>query len=177
MNRASHLLIFLLVLCVAGQITARFAAAENFELATRGAGDDVEFLKTFMKDDIAKLGWTLDDHLKTFNPPFDRFSPMLVPHTRYDLNNDGIRELVAQFWNPGDCGSAGCSSFIFQKLDGKWVEIGNFHGGSEVEITEPIVNGWPRLFSHESCLVWNGSRYIEFNNDPMEMGVDPECQR
>lgn len=177
MKRYSQLLIFLIGFFGAGHVTGKFAVAEMFKLSSAGAIDDIEFLKNLMKDDIEKLGSTLEDHFQIFNPPFDRFSPYLVPHARHDLNNDGTDELVAQFRHPGHCGTGGCSSFVFRKLDGKWVEIGRFGGGGEVETTEPIVDGWPRLFSHDSCLVWNGSRYKEFYNDPSEMGVDPECRR
>jgi hypothetical protein len=62
-------------------------------------------------------------------------------------------------------------------VDGRWVEIADFSGLRAVELAEPIIDGWPRVFSHEACLVWKGARYKEFNDDPFEMGVDPECRR
>ena len=93
MNCGSHLLILVLGFCVTGQVKVDSAFAEKLELSASGPSDDVVFLKERMKVEIEKLGWTLEGHLKTFNPPFDRFSPMLVPRARRDLNKDGIEEL------------------------------------------------------------------------------------
>lgn len=122
-------------------------------------------------------GQSFDTYFQHYEPPFDRFAPWQVAWARQDLNGDGKTEVVIQFQHAGVCGSGGCSSFILRNVKRKWVEIGEFYGGETIEKTDPVIDGWPRLFSHEACLVWNGVRYDWFNDDPMEMGVDPECRR
>ena len=167
----------LLLLGIVALIASNPGLATSFKLVGSISTTDTEFVKSFLRTKLVDPGQSLDVYYQGYTPPFDQFEPRQIAWARHDLNGDGNMEFVFQFQHPGYCGSAGCTSYIFKYRDGKLIEIGEFYGGIEVELAEPINKGWPRLFSHEECLVWNGFKYDSFNNDPMDMGVDPECRR
>ena len=151
--------------------------ASKFKLEGPVSTADTDFVKSFLRIKLVEPGQSLDVYYLGYKPPFDRFEPRQIAWARHDLNGDGKTEFVFQFQHPGYCGTAGCSGYILQDRGGKWIEIGEFHGGTEIELAEPIFEGWPRLFTDEVCLVWDGVRYHGFHNDPKEMGVDAECRR
>lgn len=140
-------------------------------------GADETFVMDFFQARYERLGKPVAELFKIFDPPYNSFSSEFVQSAKVDLNQDGFDELIVIFEHMFSCGSGGCDSYIFRKVDGGWIEIADFSGLQGVELAEPIIDGWPRVYSHEACLVWKGGRYKEFNDDPFEMGVDPECRR
>ena len=137
----------------------------------------MSILKEFLKGRSLEPEQPFEEYYKAYQPPFDKFESRQIAWARHDLNGDGSNEFIFQFQHPGICGSGGCSTFIFRKRTDKWIEIADFAGGGEIETTDPVIDGWPRLFSHEVCLVWKGNKYRAHFNDPFEMGIEPERRR
>lgn len=74
---------------------------------------------------------------------------------RRDLNNDGLYELFVHIHQPGYCGSAGCSTVVFEQRNGEWVYLvgGSTHGS--VDVIRDDESNWPMLvFNRYNLRVW-----------------------
>lgn len=85
-------------------------------------------------------------------------------HVGYaDLNDDGVDELLVSFETSLSCGTAGCSSNIFAKKAGQWVEIADWSTAGVV-VTDERIGGYHTLKSDQSGVRWSLAKevYVEF---------------
>jgi hypothetical protein len=92
----------------------------------------------------AKLDSTLENQLRKMYSDDDRevrYFPKL-----FDLNGDGIPEVIVHVVGPGACGTGGCETHIFAKLGARYKLI------STIDLSRPLViaalgrsHGWRNL--------------------------------
>ena len=88
---------------------------------------------------------------------------------RYDLNSDGVEELLVRISYGFVCGTVGCETVIFQKTAGTWRELSSLsvsHVGTVKQIylnaTGESTTGYKTIYSEYYGLKWNGEEYAEF---------------
>ena len=88
---------------------------------------------------------------------------------RYDLNGDGVKELLFRISYGFVCGTVGCETVIFQRTEGTWKELSSFpvsHVGTVKEIYINVVvestTGYKTIYSEYYGLKWHGKEYYVF---------------
>ena len=88
---------------------------------------------------------------------------------RYDLNGDGVEELLVRISYGFVCGTVGCETVIFEKTSVGWRELSSLsvsHVGTVKEIyinvTVESTTGYKTIYSENYGLRWNGKEYVEF---------------
>ena len=99
----------------------------------------------------------------------DKIDPSRLYIGRYDLNGDGVEELLVRISYGFVCGTVGCETVIFEKTSGRWRELSSLsvsHVGTVTQIylnvTEESTTGYKTIYSEYYGLKWNGKEYFEF---------------
>ena len=166
-------------------------AAERVVMHRDNIGTDFAFINRFLKD-LAP---------KSYRPEQSWGLPELtldqVHVGRYDVNDDGTDELFLHVLY--SCGSAGCETYLFEKIDGVWMPLeGNSTvtvvdftriDGEQVAVLDVWIDpatGYKSVLSGESGFRWTGEQYAyidqqrvlelsaliepNFEDDGVEMG-------
>ena len=87
---------------------------------------------------------------------------------RYDLNGDGVEELFVTIEQGFVCGTAGCTTLIFQKTSEQWRELSSImvmisdRVGPELLVSDEVIKGYRTLYAEFDGLRWNGREYASF---------------
>ena len=99
----------------------------------------------------------------------DKVDPSRIYIGRYDLNGDGVEELLVRISYGFVCGIVGCETVIFQKTAGTWRELSSLsvsHVGTVrqiyLNVTVESTTGYKTIYSEYYGLKWNGKEYVEF---------------
>ena len=80
----------------------------------------------------------------------------------YDLNDDGVPELIVKIGLSYACGTIGCASFIFRRAGGRWVMFQEASIGSDsvvVASKRPSDGSYRTFLGGELIYRWNGKEY------------------
>ncbi len=99
----------------------------------------------------------------------DKVDPSRLYIGRYDLNGDGVEELLVRISYGFVCGTVGCETVIFQKTARTWRELSSLsvsHVGTVrqiyLNVTVESTTGYKTIYSEFYGLKWNGKEYAEF---------------
>ena len=88
---------------------------------------------------------------------------------RYDLNGDGVEELLVRISYGFVCGTVGCETVIFEKTSGRWRKLSILyvsHFGTVKQIylnvAEESSIGYKTIYSVYDGLRWDGKKYVVF---------------
>ncbi len=155
MNKASRVGTAILLLSLAPSV---LLADERIVLQRGNFGDDREFIERYVVGQYSEYG--------VFK--LNKVDPNNLYIGRYDLNSDGIEELLVYIAYGFVCGTVGCETVIFQKTEGKWTELSSlqvwFNTVDEqyLYVTEEKSADYKTLYSEYYGLRWNGKEYEGF---------------
>lgn len=89
----------------------------------------------------------------------------------FDLNDDGVDELIVQLNSSAYCASgvSGCTMYLFQRRNGVWAPIGDAQ--SNVRAIDERVDGWRTLWGADM-----GSRWRKDLGQYWQFCIDWETQ-
>lgn len=132
---------------------------ERIVLQRGNFGTDREFIERYV---IGKYGGYRE--LKA-----GKVDPSRLYIGRYDLNGDGVEELLVRISYGFVCGTVGCETVIFEKKSGGWRELSIFyvsHVGTVrkiyLSVTEESSANYKTIYSENDGLRWNGKKYVVF---------------
>jgi len=80
-------------------------------------------------------------------------------YTWIDLNDDGLEDVMLQFYHTAVCGSAGCESYLLLHTKEGFKKLQGFMTDSGFSIAPHISNGFKTVFAIEECAIWDGQKY------------------
>ena len=88
-----------------------------------------------------------NDESKILYPPPTQLSD-IIQHKAIsiDLNDDGVKEVVAYTEGSLVCGTGGCTSYILQEINGDWKTIGEFFPGHIFKTNKNHNNGFLKIY-------------------------------
>ncbi len=99
----------------------------------------------------------------------DKVDPSRLDIGRYDLNGDGVEELLVRISYGFVCGTVGCETVIFQKTARTWRELSSLsvsHVGTVrqiyLNVTAESSIGYKTIYSVYDGLRWDGKKYVVF---------------
>ena len=91
---------------------------------------------------------------------------------RYDLNGDGQAELFLHIRNAHLCGTAGCSSYMFERKEDGWTKISGMTGGRSTDIWTNPKTGYKTVCDDDEGIRWTGQGYEYLGEDEaIEVGA------
>ena len=123
------------------------AVAEWVKMTPGDFGAESEFLDRFVFEEYEKG--------EIYSSPYSRERNIHVG--RFDLNGDGVAELFVFNSHSSWCGSAGCSTHIFEVTGNGWRDIGG--GPLVVNVANESVCGYRSLKGSDGIYRWNGAYY------------------
>ena len=139
-------------------------AAERVVMYRDRIGADFAFIDRFLKD-LAPKSYRPE---KSWGLPEVILEQVYVG--RYDVNDDGADELFVRVLY--SCGSAGCDTYLFEKIDGEWMPLDGISRVTVLDSTridgEAVATldvwidpatGYKSVFADESGFRWTGERY------------------
>ena len=88
-----------------------------------------------------------NDESKILYPPPTQLSDIIqYKAISIDLNDDGVKEVVAYTEGSLVCGSGGCTSYVLQEINGDWKKIGEFFPGHIFETNKNQTNGFVDVY-------------------------------
>ena len=143
-------------------------AAERVVMYRDRIGADFAFIDRFLKD-LAPKSYRPE---KSWGLPEVTLEQVYVG--RYDVNDDGADELFVRVLY--SCGSAGCDTYLFEKIDGEWMPLDGISRVTVLDSTridgEAVATldvwidpatGYKSVFADESGFRWTGERYAYIN--------------
>ena len=135
------------------------SADERIVLQRGSFGTDREFIEQYVVGKYSGYG-----EFKS-----NKVDPSRLYIGRYDLNGDGVEELLVRISYGFVCGTVGCETVIFQKIAGTWRELSSLsvsHVGTVrqiyLNVTGENTTGYKTIYSEYYGLKWNGKEYAEF---------------
>ena len=135
-----------ILLAIVWPLGALAQVFDEVEMRPGDFGDEAWFLEPF-------IAATWEDGYLPGNYVRDRN----VWVGRFDLNDDGDKEIVLRVNSGYFCGSVGCPTFVFERQGDTWAEIDNGHFNGLV-LTERVC-GYRSLISRNGIGRWNGETY------------------
>ena len=83
----------------------------------------------------------------------------------HDVNDDGQLELFFRIYDDPFCGTAECTTFVFQMQGGVWKNIAEFNSTAIIVSDEKIL-GYRTLYWLKSRTHWDGEQYVPVDLDP-----------
>ena len=156
MRKAFRFVLAILLLSLAPNVVA---ADERIVLQRGNFGTDREFIERYVVGKYSVYG--------EFNA--GKVDPSRLYIGRYDLNGDGVEELLVRISYGFVCGTVGCETVIFQRTAGTWKELSSLsvsHVGTVgqiyLNVTGERTTGYKTIYSEYYGLKWNGKEYFEF---------------
>ncbi len=156
MKKAFRSVLPILLLSLASNVVS---AHERIVLQRGNFGTDREFIEQYVVGKYRGYG-----EFKS-----DKVDPSRLYIGRYDLNGDGVEELLFRISYGFVCGTVGCETVIFQRTAGTWKELSSFpvsHVGTVKEIYINVIventTGYKTIYSEYYGLKWHGKEYYVF---------------
>ncbi|MCH8098598.1 MAG: hypothetical protein IID53_16195 [Proteobacteria bacterium] len=156
MKKAFRSVLPILLLSLASNVVS---AHERIVLQRGDFQKDREFIERYV---IGKYGGYRE--LKA-----GKVDPSRLYIGRYDLNGDGVEELLVRISYGFVCGTVGCETVIFEKTFVGWRELSILyvsHVGSVrqiyLNVTEESSTNYKTIYSENDGLRWNGKKYVVF---------------
>lgn len=87
---------------------------------------------------------------------------------RFDINGDSVEELFVTISHNYVCGTAGCTTPIFQITPSGWQKLSSISpmillsSGPEIIVADEVIDGYRTLYTDYTGLHWNGEQYIGY---------------
>ena len=172
-NVMRKLTITLRALLTAAVLTSAAASVQADERIpfTRGGlkGSDWAFFRNYL---LAEVPLIVKDVSEVRNVDQDGaleyLRRLMLYDARYDITGDGSPELFVTVQSGYLCGTAGCTTLIFQMTPNGWQELSlikamiSIRDGPRLFLSDEVVDGYRTLYAEFVGLRWNGKEYSSF---------------
>ncbi len=156
MRKAFRPVLAILLLSLAPNVVS---AHERIVLQRGNFGTDRDFIEQYVVGKYSGYG-----EFKA-----GKVDPSRLYIGRYDLNGDGVEELLVRISYGFVCGTVGCETVIFEKTTVGWRELSSLpvsHVGTVRQIYLNVIvkstTGYKTIYSENYGLRWNGKKYVVF---------------
>ena len=127
---------------------ASAAEVVKFTVASKSRGEDRAFFEELLRKENPAQPPANAEEAKQYLTLDNLFIG------RFDLNDDGVPELFVSFQHSYVCGSFGCDTRIYQRLDRRWDHLTTVSMQGGVFVLDERIGGWRSLCASEHGVRW-----------------------
>ncbi|OGC83011.1 hypothetical protein A3D68_01305 [Candidatus Adlerbacteria bacterium RIFCSPHIGHO2_02_FULL_52_17] len=111
-------------------------------------GTEVQFVPTTASStgDIKIIYALYSDDVAAEQKAYPSVGDFAVDIALVDITDDGVPEAIVFENLPSFCGSGGCPLDVYKKVNSKWTNIYSIIAGSEVGLSNTLINGYLDLY-------------------------------